>query len=109
MFNHVLDQIMSPNIELKTEVNICRSSHSSTFVKSSTDLSKVVSRLYPSSNPSSGRFRKHSIYATVRGEHDGGRGGRFNVIYHGRVHKGRGGRVRGGHGQVGRGGGSRAY
>ena len=31
MVEHLLDQIMSPNIELKTEVNICRSSKSSTF------------------------------------------------------------------------------
>ena len=27
MVDHLLDQIMSPNTELNTEVNICRSSH----------------------------------------------------------------------------------
>ena len=75
MVDHILDQIMSPNIELKTEVNICRSSHSSTFVKESTYLSTVVSRLYPSSNPSSGRFRKRSICATGCGDCGSGRGG----------------------------------
>ena len=61
---NVLCQIMSPNAELKTEINICRSSHSSTFVKVSTYLSTVVSRLYLSANPSSGRFIKRSIYAS---------------------------------------------
>ena len=32
MVEHLLEQIMSPNTEMKTEVNICRSSHLSTFV-----------------------------------------------------------------------------
>ena len=36
MVEHLQDQIISPNTELKTEVNICRSSHSSAFVKAST-------------------------------------------------------------------------
>ena len=49
--DHLLNQIMSPNTELKPEVNICRSSHLSTFLKSPTYLSTVVSRLYPSANP----------------------------------------------------------
>ena len=30
---HILDQIRSPNKELNTEVNTCRPSQSSTFVK----------------------------------------------------------------------------
>ena len=34
MVNHLLDQIMLPNTELKPEVNICKSSHLSTFFKS---------------------------------------------------------------------------
>ena len=42
MVEHLLNHIISPNIELKTEVSICRSSHSSTFVKASTYLSTVV-------------------------------------------------------------------
>ena len=33
MVEHLLDQIMSPNTEFKTEVNICRSSNSPKFVK----------------------------------------------------------------------------
>ena len=78
MVEHLLDQIMSPNIELKIEVNICRSSHSSTFFKESTYLYTVVSRLYPYSNPSSGHFRKRNIFATGRGDCGSGRGGYFN-------------------------------
>ena len=64
MVEHLIDQIMSPNAELKTEINICRSSHSSKFFKASTYLSSVVARLYPSANPSSCHFRKRNIYAT---------------------------------------------
>ena len=75
MVEHLLYQIMSPNTDLKTEVNICRSSHSSTFVKESTYLSTVVSRLYPYTNPSLGLFRKRSIYSAGRGDRGGGRGG----------------------------------
>ena len=52
MVKHLIDQIMPPNTELKTEFNICMSSHSSTFVKASTYLSTVVARLYPSDNSS---------------------------------------------------------
>ena len=89
MVEHILDQIISPNTELNTEVNICRSSHSSTFFKVSTYLSTVVARLYPSANPSSGRFRKRSIYDAGRGNRGGGRGGCFNGRGCGR---GRGGR-----------------
>ena len=95
---------MSPNIELKTEVNNFRSSHSSTFVKASTYLSTVVARLYPSANPSSGCFRKRSIYAAGRGDRGGRRGGFFN----GRG-CGRGCGERGGRGRVGRGEGIGAH
>ena len=55
--DHLLDQIMSPNTELKTEVKKFRSSHLSTFVKLSTYLSTVVAILYPYNKTSSGRFR----------------------------------------------------
>ena len=79
MFEHLLDHIMSPNTELKTEVNICSSSHSSSFVKAYTDLFIVAERLYPPSKPSLGRFRKRIIYATGRRYHGGGRFVRFNV------------------------------
>ena len=80
MVEHILDHIISQNKELKIEVKICRSSHSSTFLKASTYLSKVVARLYPSINPSPGRLRKRSIYAAGRGDHGGIRGVCFNVI-----------------------------
>ena len=78
MVKHLLDQIISPNTELKTEVSICRSSHSSTCFKASTYLSTVVARLYPYSNPSSGRSIKHSIYAAGRGDRGYGICGHFN-------------------------------
>ena len=54
MVKHLLYHIMSPNTELKTKVNISRSSHLSIFIKASTHLSTVVTILYPSNNPSSG-------------------------------------------------------
>ena len=98
MAEHLLDQILSPNTELKTEVNICSSSHSSTFFKTSTYLSTVVARLYPYYNPSSGRFRKRSIYSAGRGDRGGGRGGRFNGRGCVRGRGGRGGRGIGVHG-----------
>ena len=94
MVEHLLDHIMSPNTELKTEVNICRSSHQSTFVKAYTYLSTLVSRLYPSANPSSGRFRKRSIYTYGRGDRGGGRGVRSNGRGRGRVWGGRDGNSR---------------
>ena len=42
MVEHLLDQIIQQNTDLNTDVNICRSSHSSKFVKASTQLSMVV-------------------------------------------------------------------
>ena len=44
MVEHKMDQSRSPNKYLKREVNICRSSHSSTFFKAYTYLSAVVER-----------------------------------------------------------------
>ena len=38
----------------------------------------MVTRIYPSTNPSSGRFRKRSIYAAGREYCGSGRGGSFN-------------------------------
>ena len=95
MVEHLLDHIMSPNTELNTEVTIFRSPHSSTFVKASTYLSTVVTRLYPYSNPSSGRFINRSIYAAGRGDLGSGRCGLFNIRGHGRGRGGRCGRARG--------------
>ena len=109
MVEHIIDQILSPNIELKTKVNICRSSQLSTFLKASTYLYTVVARLYPSTNPSSSCFRKRSIYATGHGDRGSGRGGSFNGRGCGRGRVGIGGQVRGVHGRGGHGGGSSAY
>ena len=64
----------------------------------------MVARIYPSDNPTSGRLRKSSIYAAVRGDRDDGRGGSFNGSGSGRGHGGRGGRGRVGHVQGGCGG-----
>ena len=109
MVEHLIDHIMSPNTELKTEINICRSSHLSTFIKVSTYLSTVFARLYPSANPSSVRFRKCNIYAAGRGDRVYGRGGRFNGRVCGRGCGGRGGQGRGGQGRGGCGGGTGAH
>ena len=56
----------------------------------------MVSRLYTSANPSSGRFRKCIIYAAVRGDRGGGRGGNFNFRGRGRGRGRIGGQGRGG-------------
>ena len=109
MVEHLLDQNMSPNTELKIEVKICRSSHSSTFFKAYTYLYTVVVRLYPYANPSSGNFRKRSIYYTYCGDPGRGRGGRFDVRGCGRGRGERGGKGRGLHVRGGRGGGSGTY
>ena len=76
---NLLDQIMSPNTELNIEFNICSLSHSSTFVKVSTYIYTVVSRIHPSTNPSSGRFRKCGIYATDCGKLGSEIGVSFNI------------------------------
>ena len=68
-----------------------------------TYLSTVVSRIYPSANPSLCRFIKRSIYAAGCGDHGGGRGGHFNGRGCGRGRgercgRGRGVNIQGGHG-----------
>ena len=67
LVEHLLDKIMSPNNDFRTEVKICRSSQSSKFFKASTYMFTVVAQIYPSTNHSPGRFRKRSIYDTGRG------------------------------------------
>ena len=54
----LMGNIASPKTELKTEVNIFRSPHSSSFFKAPTYVSTWVAKLYPSNNPFSGRLRK---------------------------------------------------
>ena len=78
MLEHLIDQIASPNTELKKEVNICRLSHSSTFFKAPTYLSTVLERLYLSTNPSLFHFRKHGICSTGRVGRSSRRGRHFN-------------------------------
>ena len=66
----------------------------------------MVGRIYPYDNPSSGCFRKRSIYAAGGGDRSGRRCGRFNDRGRG-IRSGRiGGRGRGEHGQGVCGGGS---
>ena len=66
--DNLLDHITYQNTSFKTEVNIYRYSHYSTFVKVYIYLSSVVGRLYPTNNPSSVLFRKRGIYASVHGD-----------------------------------------
>ena len=69
----------------------------------------VVTRISPTTNPSSDRFRKRGIYSTGPGDHSSGRDGRFNGRRRSRRCNVRGGRGRGGHGQRGHGGISGEY
>ena len=90
--SQLLDKINCSNNDLKTEVNICRSSHSASFNTASTYLSTVISRHLPYTHPSSRRYgRKRQVYSSGRGG-KGGIGGQF---------EGRGGRDRGGQGGSG--------
>ena len=50
-FGKLLDNINFPKNDLKTEVNICRSSHSSIFETASTYLSTVISHILPVTQP----------------------------------------------------------
>ena len=73
--SQLLDKINCPNNDLKTEVNICRYSHSDSFDKASTHLSTVLSCLFPATQPSSGRYgRRWQVNSAGRGV-KGGRGG----------------------------------
>ena len=88
---HLLDQIISPNTELKTKFNICRLSHSFTFIKTSAYLSTVVYILYPTTIPSSVWFIKHGIYYTSSSWRRRRRGRPLNNQVCGRGHGVRGG------------------
>ena len=109
MMENFLDQIMSPNTVLKTEFNIFRLSHPSTFVNASIYLSTVVARIYSTTNLLSGHFRKSGIYCNGRGDHSSEIVGHFNGRGWGIGRGARGREVRGVHGQGGHGGGSSAY
>lgn len=77
---YLLDKVQCPNNELKTEVRIFRSSHSRTFDEASIYIATVVSRIFPTNNPSSGRYNNRNVYHISRGVNNGsngGRGGRF--------------------------------
>ena len=83
-----MDNINCPKKDLKTEANICRSSHIASFDTAFTYLSTVISRLLPATQPSSGRYgHKRQVNSSSRGV-GVGRGGRFE----GREGRGRGGK-----------------
>ena len=107
---HILDHIMPLNTDSNIEVKVCRYSHSSTFAKARTYISTLVLRIYPYTNPWSGRFRNCGTYATGSGKCGSGRGRFFNGRGHVRGRVERGGQVRGGHvGSEGHIGGSNTY
>jgi hypothetical protein len=54
----LLDKIQNNNGEVKTQVSICRASYSTTFVETSTYMSREISRIFPSSNVASSTFGK---------------------------------------------------
>ena len=74
---------------LKIEVKICRSSHSANFGLDSTYLLTLISRLFPATHPSSGRYVQRLQVNSAGRVGRGGIYGRF---------EGRGGRSRGGQG-----------
>ena len=84
--DHLLEQINCPDAEIKMQVSICRSSHARTFEQAATYMATEIARIFPDSQPGSGRYRgKRKVSAFRRG---GGRGGRG----HGGRGGGRGGR-----------------
>jgi hypothetical protein len=93
---YLLNKVQCPDKDFQMTVNICRSSHSDNFVQASTYLQTEVARIFPSAQPSSGRYGKNRyIKAFGRG---GGRGGRGR--FGGRGGRGRfGGRGGRGHGR----------
>ena len=73
----LLDNINTPNNDLKAEVNIFRSSHIAIFEIESKYLPAVISRPLPENHTSSGRFgRIRNAKSNGRGG-GGGRCGRF--------------------------------
>ena len=71
--DHLLNKIQCPDKDLQMTVNICRSSHNNNFIEASTYMQTEVARIFPDSQPSSGRYgKRRHIKAFGRGE--GGRG-----------------------------------
>ena len=83
----LLDKIQCPNQELKSEVILCRSTHNN-FSDASTYLQTAVTRIFPSFQPSSGRYGKRHREVNSAGRGRGGRG-------RGRGRGGRGGQGKG--------------
>ena len=93
----LLDKINCTDAEVKTHVSIVRNT-CTTFATAATEMATHISRIFPSSHPSSGRYKKRKIASLGGGRGRGRGGGR------GGQGRGRGGRGRGGGGR-GRGGG----
>lgn len=68
--NYLLDKINCPNDKIKREVSICRAQHKK-FVPAATFMATAGARIFPNSNPSSGRYKgkgKQSINAFSKGD-----------------------------------------
>ena len=72
--DYLLNKIQCPDKDFQITVNICRSSHSTNFINASTYLQTEVARIFPDSQPSSGRYGKRR-YVKAFGRGEGGRGG----------------------------------
>ena len=90
--DYLLDKIQCPDKDFQMAVNICRSKYSTDFVNASIFLQTEVARIFPESQPSSGRYGKRR-YVKAFGRGGGGRGGgRGRGRFGGRGGRGRGGR-----------------
>jgi len=72
--DYLLDKINCPDKDFQMAVNICRSRFTNDFVNASIFLQTEVARIFPESQPSSGRYNKRR-YVKAFGRGNGGRGG----------------------------------
>ena len=56
--DHLLNTIQCPDKDLQMTFNICRTSHNNNFIQVSTYIQTEVARIFPDSQPSSGRYGK---------------------------------------------------
>ena len=87
--DHLFNKINCPDKEFQMAVSIARSNHNKTFVDASTYLQTEVSRIFPESQPGSGRYKTRRYIKGMGRGRGGYRGG-------GRFGRGYGGRGRGG-------------